>query len=150
MVNFYIDSAQPNDLETLTSLLQELFSIEKDFTANPTKQLVGLQQLLAESQRARIFVARDTDKVIGFCCVQLVISTSQGSYSAWIEDVIVAKDFRGQGIGKALLNHTINWAKQQGATRAQLLVDNQNTAAIQFYQKIGWSETQLGVRQFFI
>ncbi len=150
MVNFYIDSAQPDDLETLTALLQELFSIEKDFTADPTKQLAGLQQLLAESQRARIFVVRHEGKIIGFCCVQLVISTSQGSYSAWIEDVIVAKDFRGQGIGKALLNHTINWAKQQGATRAQLLVDNQNTAAIHFYQKAGWLETQLGVRQFFI
>lgn len=150
MSNFYIDVARSTDLDTLTALLQELFTIEKDFTADPTKQFAGLQKLLADTQRARIFVARQAEQVIGLCCVQLVISTSQGSYSAWVEDVIVSHEFRGQGIGKTLLEHALQWAKQQGATRAQLVLDGQNTAAIQFYQQLGWRETQLWVRQYFM
>lgn len=150
MPNFYIDFANINDLAVLSQLLQELFTLEKDFTVDSAKQLAGLQQLLVDSQRACICVARHEEKVVGLCTAQLVISTSQGSYSAWIEDVIVSQQYRGQGIGKALLNHALNWAKQQGATRAQLVLDSQNTAAIQFYQQVGWRETQLWVRQYFM
>jgi ribosomal protein S18 acetylase RimI-like enzyme len=150
MSDFHIDRATPNDLNAMIELLQTLFTIEADFTPQPQRQRVGLQMLLEEKQRAGLFVARLTSAtVIGMCSTQLVISTAQGSYAVWIEDVIVAPTYRQLGVGKALLQTALQWAKQQGATRAQLLVDQTNRSALQFYHRLGWRETKLQARHYF-
>lgn len=74
---------------------------------------------------------------------QLLISTAQGAPSAWIEDVVVQEALRGQGIARILLRELLAWAQLQGATRAQLLADNSNTPALDFYRHVGWQPTRL-------
>jgi GNAT superfamily N-acetyltransferase len=80
---------------------------------------------------------------------QLVISTAQGTASAWIEDMVIDAAFRGCGIGKQLLQKTLDWAKSKGATRAQLLVDIENSEALGYYQHLNWESTQLQARRVF-
>ena len=65
-------------------------------------------------------------------------------WSAWIEDVVVAEGCRGQGIGASVLSAVLGWAREKGATRAQLLADRTNVAALDFYRRLGWQPTQLG------
>ena len=106
---------------------------------------------MLNTPQACIQVARTKQeaRVIGLCCAQLVISTAQGGYSAWVEDLIVDKNYRHQGIGQALLQAILDWAKQQGVTRAQLLVDRDNQPALAFYKAQKWRETHLEARQYF-
>jgi GNAT superfamily N-acetyltransferase len=147
---YQIERASSTDLAAMVKLLQALFTLEQDFTPNPQRQQAGLQRLLENSQSASVWVARlPTGTVVGVCTAQLVISTAQGSYAVWIEDVIVAQPYRGGGIGKALLQHALDWAAQQGATRAQLLIDKQNLLAFSFYQQLGWRDTQLQALHYF-
>ena len=81
---------------------------------------------------------------------QLVISTAQGAASAWIEDMVIHSSYRSRGIGKKLLQRTLDWAKENGATRAQLLVDVENREALCFYEHLNWESTQLQARRVFI
>ena len=142
-----IDQAAKNDLPQLVALLRELFSIERDFTPDTGRQAAGLRLLLGDP-RAAVFVARGPHgEPIGMATAQLVVSTAEGALSAWVEDVIVAKDHRGRGLGRALVKAALNWASGQGATRAQLLVDVHNTAALHFYEKLGWDTTSLSARR---
>lgn len=91
-----------------------------------------------------LLVARSNDGVaVGMASAQLVISTAEGAPSAWIEDVVVQQALRGQGIARLLLEGLLDWAQRHGATRAQLLADNANTSALDFYRHIGWQPTQL-------
>jgi len=151
MSDFTIDDARLEDIPALVNLLAELFSIEADFSADTTKQVKGLELLLAASEQAAIKVARDShQKVIGMVSTQLVISTAQGSPSAWIEDMVVSKEIRGGGVGRALLDSAQEWAKAHGATRMQLLVDIENQPAIGYYQHLGWQATQLQARRLFL
>jgi GNAT superfamily N-acetyltransferase len=78
---------------------------------------------------------------------QLVISTAEGAPSTWVEDMVVRDGWRGQGIGRALLDGLMSWAKSKGATRAQLLVDLDNEPALGYYQHLGWQTTRLGARR---
>ena len=82
--------------------------------------------------------------------VQLVISTSQGAASAWVEDMVIDEVYRGHGIGKQLLHNALIWAKNKGATRAQLLVDIENIDAVGYYQHLNWKATQLQARRVFL
>lgn len=148
---FNIDVAKLEDIPALVELLAALFSIEADFKPDVAKQVQGLRMLILSPETGVIKVARDTDGlVIGMVSAQLVISTAQGAPSAWVEDMIIDEKHRGVGLGKALLNDALAWAKQKGASRAQLLVDIENEPALGYYQHLGWETTQLQARKIFL
>jgi len=151
MRDFYIDNATLADIPNLVILLNELFSIEKDFTPDAEKQFRGLKMLIQKPAMGVIKVARDSQsKAIGMVSAQLVISTVQGAPSAWVEDMIISQPYRASGIGKKLLAEALAWAKSQGATRAQLLVDIENPPALGYYAHLGWKSTQLQARNIFL
>lgn len=142
-----IAPASEADIPELIDLLAVLFSIEQDFSPNPDKQRRGLAILLA-SPTGHIAIARDTSShAVGMATAQLVISTAEGAPSAWVEDVVVREDFRGKGLGRALLDAVLDWARSRGAVRAQLLADLDNVPALAFYDRIGWQPTRLGARR---
>lgn len=144
MSSIIVRPAKPMDVEQLVELLKALFAIEADFVFDPDKQARGLQQLL-DSDKDCILVAESPDdqKVVGLCTVQTLISTAEGGPVGLLEDLIVAADFRNQGIAKKLLAEVICWAESQGLKRLQLLADKNNGLALAFYQKQGWDSTQL-------
>lgn len=151
MVNIVFNEATTLDIPDLIKLLSVLFSIEKDFIPDFTKQQKGLALLIQNNANTTIQVARDASgKVIAMVSAQLVISTAEGAASAWIEDMVVDANYRGQGIGKQLLKYVRAWAKAKGATRAQLLVDITNTDAIAYYKQLNWEATQLQARRVFL
>jgi len=151
MANIAYNEAIETDIADLVSLLSALFSIEKDFNPDLTKQQKGLELLIKNNATATIQVARNSaGKVIGMVTAQLVNSTAQGAASAWIEDMVVDAEFRGCCVGKELLQQTLAWAKTKGATRAQLLVDITNTDALGYYEHLKWESTQLQARRVFL
>ena len=150
-MSFNIELARRADIPRLADLLGDLFGVELDFTADTSHQVRGLELLIADdaaNDRHIVAVARDDGgQAIGMASAQLVVSTAEGALSAWIEDVVVHQDYRRQGIGKNLLDHLVGWAKAQGATRVQLVADQENAAADLFYKALGWQSTQLVVRR---
>lgn len=143
-MDFHIGPATSEDIDALVALLFALFSIEQDFVPDEVAQRRGLALLLAHPSQGRIFVARHTQQgVVGMVSAQLVISTAIGERSAWIEDMVVHEDFRGRGIGKALLTHVSEWAKENRVGRLQLLADADNESALGFYDQLGWQPTRL-------
>jgi GNAT superfamily N-acetyltransferase len=128
-------------------LLAALFSIEQDFKPDTERQIRGLAGVLA-SPNACIMLARSAQgEAIAMCSAQLVFSTAEGAHSAWIEDMVVHEAWRGRGIGRQVLQAVLAWASERGATRAQLLADLDNQPALDYYQHLGWQETQLIARR---
>lgn len=138
-----IRSATPGDLDALTGLLSVLFSIEADFLPDAGRQRDGLALLLEAPARAIVLVAERDGAVVGMATAQLVVSTAEGGLSAWVEDLVVLANERRRGAGQALLDAVRAWAADRGARRLQLLADRENVPALAFYERLGWSRTQL-------
>lgn len=150
-LNYTIENAVSADVPALINLLAILFGIEADFQADKMKQEKGLALLIAKPENAVIKIAKNQQGlIVGMVSAQLVISTAQGSPSAWIEDMVIDEKHRSEGVGKKLLEEALMWAKKKGATRAQLLVDTENTPALGYYQHLGWETTQLQARKIFL
>jgi len=143
-----IDDATLEDVPALSKLLDDLFSIEQDFKPNTENQIKGMTLILGHPEQGKIKVARHDDGlIIGMVSAQLVFSTAEGAPSAWVEDMVIAEDWRGEGVGRALLDALMQWAESKGATRAQLLVDLDNEPALGYYQHLGWQTTRLAARR---
>ncbi|HYH05102.1 MAG TPA: GNAT family N-acetyltransferase, partial [Bacillota bacterium] len=103
-----------------------------------------------EGNHRCVLVAETEGSIAGMVTAQLVVSTAEGAYSGWIEDMVLFPEYRQQGIGHLLLQAIETWCYQNGAVRVQLLADRENRPALEFYSKNGWQQTQLmGLRKLF-
>ena len=59
---------------------------------------------------------------------------------AWIEDVITDSNYRGQGIGRALVERAIEMAKELGADSVNLTSRPSREVARALYRKVGFEE----------
>jgi ribosomal protein S18 acetylase RimI-like enzyme len=60
----------------------------------------------------------------------------------------VARDWRGRGVGSALLAAAVEWARDRGLHKLSLSVFPHNDAAIALYRKHGFVEEGRRVKQF--
>jgi putative acetyltransferase len=60
----------------------------------------------------------------------------------------VAREWRGRGVGSALLAAAIEWAREHGLHKLSLSVFPHNAAAIALYRKFGFAEEGRRVKQF--
>lgn len=72
--------------------------------------------------------------------------THQGGLRAQIEAVRTNSGYRGQGIGKQVLDYAINRAKEKGCRMVQLTSDKQRPDAIRFYESLGFKATHEGMK----
>jgi ribosomal protein S18 acetylase RimI-like enzyme len=60
----------------------------------------------------------------------------------------VAREWRGRGVGSALLAAAIEWARDRGLHKLSLGVFVHNTAAIELYRKFGFVEEGRRIKQY--
>jgi ribosomal protein S18 acetylase RimI-like enzyme len=130
--------AVQKDLPRLVELLGILFESEAEFTKDPEKQRAGLQAILADPSKGRIFVAREGRDVVAMASLLYTVSTAEGGRAAWFEDLVVAPEQRQRGIGEALLKHVVAEARKEGVLRLTLLTDMQNERAQAMYRRVGF------------
>lgn len=78
--------------------------------------------------------ALQTDQMISFIVFQRVLETAE------ILTLVTEPDHRRQGVATAVLSAGLDHLRERGVTRCELDVAADNVAAIQFYQRIGFSE----------
>ena len=134
-----IRQAQHKDLDVLAELFNDYrrFYKQKD---NPLQATQFMQQRLIK-QDSTIFVAEaDKGQIMGFC--QLYPTWSSVSMQkAWIfNDLYVREDSRKLGIGKQLIEHLLNFCRQDKAAWVTLQTAKDNTAGQSLYKKLGFVE----------
>jgi len=115
---------------------QELTSIE-DIQANLVEQIKRFRGPTGPDNVA--YTATDENgQRVGF--IWLIESTSgfTAAVFAWIMCVYVETGFRGQGIGRHLMELSEKWAKEKGLIDIILNVSNENTFAIRMYESMGY------------
>ena len=74
----------------------------------------------------------------GKCAGQIVLRKDWNRY-AFIEDICVSASYRGNGIGTALIQKAVQWAKEKRLCGLALETQDNNLLACRFYAKCGFS-----------
>ena len=85
---------------------------------------------------AAVFVAEEGGQIVG----RLSIARDQHPASRHVADLglMVAASHRRRGIGTALLDAAVDWARRSGVTKLELHVFPWNSGAIALYEKFGF------------
>jgi len=138
-----VEPATIEDLPALTELVMELFAVSGDFTPDRATQERGLQLVLEQPSRGRIFVVRNKDRIFGMVNLLFTISTARGGFVILMEDVVIHPQHRGQGYGSMLLRYVIEFAKQKQFKRITLLTDRISAESQAFFQKNGFDYSNM-------
>ncbi len=87
---------------------------------------------LSAAEGVRFFVYEENDIILGYAGLQSVLD------EGYITNIAVTKSARGRGIGKILLAHLDEVAKDSLLSFISLEVRESNTAAITLYEKCGY------------
>lgn len=112
------------------SMMPQLIKIEKSSFADPWTEGMLASELTANGAIFRAFVFEE--KVLGFCIAHIVHDECE------IYNIVSDKNFRQQGIGKALIDDMIDCVKKQGVATIYLEVRSKNEVAISLYRKVGF------------
>ena len=140
--NLHICNAGVDDIDSLIPLLKQLFDIEKDFIFDKKKHKEGLKLLLKRDESI-VVIAKFENEIVAMVTMQTIISTAIGAKTGLIEDFIVSDDFRDMGIGTYLFEYLKDYALQHNIKRVQLVCDNDNSSAKEFYLKKSFKKSNL-------
>lgn len=87
-------------------------------------------------QRNPHIVATAGDRVVGWCDISRHFFPSHSHRGSLAMGIIT--DFRGQGLGRRLIEAALDKAKQEGFIRVELSVHADNAPAIALYEKVGF------------
>lgn len=149
-MNIRIREAGVSDVDTLSGMLEELFSIETDFQTDAVKQKTALKMIIENRGSGVIFIAESDKGTAGMVSLQKIISTATGGYSILLEDLYVVPGSRNMGTGRMLIDRSIQWASEHNALRIQLAADGRNMPALSFYSGLGFSMSSMTMHYKFI
>ncbi|MFV0331704.1 MAG: GNAT family N-acetyltransferase [Dysgonomonas sp.] len=104
-------------------------------------------QKIADTENAYLFAAYNP-AIAG--TLTLIITYIPTGAKAWIEDVVVDSNARGQNIGKKLVRHATTFAESMGVTNINLTSSPERVAANRLYQKIGFVKRETNVYRLII
>lgn len=136
MENCNLRFAQPNDMEAVLALIQEL----ADFENEPEAVVIDAENLkcdaFGDQPKFKCIVAEKEGGIVGMALFYPRYSTWKGP-TLHLEDLIVTQKERGTGLGKALYTAFIDYAYQQKVRRIEWVVLDWNIHAVNFYKNSG-------------
>jgi GNAT superfamily N-acetyltransferase len=100
----------------------------------------GVRRLLAEPQTEFLIAG---EPATGVCQLRYRYGIWYHGEDCWLEDLYVAEDARGTGVGRSLVEAALERARERGCARIELDANEANPAALALYESLGfesWSD----------
>lgn len=128
--------AERKDVSLILTFIRDLASYEKlehEVVATPTL----LEEWLFDKEKAEVLFAIVDEKEVGFALFFHNFSTFLGRAGIYLEDLYVMPDYRGRGIGTALIKRLAHIARERGCGRLEWWCLDWNVSSIAFYKNLG-------------
>lgn len=134
---FRLRAARSGDEQAIFALICQLGAYEKlsDAVTGSAEALAG--HLFGPQPLVEVTLAEVEEQPVGFALYFRNYSTFLTRPGLHLEDLYVQPEYRGQGIGRALIVHLAKLAVERGYGRLEWSVLVWNEPAIGFYQHLG-------------
>ena len=132
-----LNPVRPEEIPLLLTLIVELAEFEKLTDEVAVNEAVLRESLFGERRVAEAVLARVDGTPAGFALYFHSFSTFIGRAGLYLEDLYVRADYRGRGVGTALLSHMASVAVARGCGRLEWSVLDWNRRALEFYTGMG-------------
>lgn len=137
MSDLHIRPATIEDTDQILRFIRDLAIYEKAEHEVLSTPAHVHRTLFCEQPSVHGLMCMNGDQPLGFAVYFFNYSTWQGRHGLYLEDLYVSPDSRGQGAGKALLQHLARIAVEKDCGRFEWSVLDWNAPSIAFYESLG-------------
>ena len=136
-----IVEAQEHHAKAMSNFMTGLFVerletlFQRDAALTEQEELEFVQRVAA-NDRAVIYLALVLDRVVGMLDFHAHPKPQMAHGGEF--GVSVAKEYRGRGIARRLIDHLLVWAEARDIKRVELRVFSNNAKAIRIYEHLGF------------
>ena len=132
-----IEPATETDVPLILSFIGKLAEYEKlSHLVVATEENIR-EHVFGANPVAEVLLAYWDEQPVGFALYFRNFSTFLGRAGIYLEDLFVEPEYRGKGIGKALLTRLAKIAVERKYGRLEWAVLDWNTPSIEFYRSLG-------------
>ena len=151
MEKLLIRKATLNDLGALRAFEQGVISTERPFDPtlkNDPVHYYDLEQMIS-APHIELLVAEWDAEIIasGYARIEDAKRYLQHRQYAYLGFMYVVPAHRGKGVNKKIIDALASWSRQQNITELRLEVYQQNNAAINAYERAGFSRHMVTMRK---
>ena len=136
---YLIRLATPADAADIGRLLHDFNREFEDYT--PGAEAIA-ERAKALLERGEITVVLGGEGPDGFAVLRLRPGLTGEGLEAYLQEMYVAPDRRGQGLGRAVLERAIEVAREAGARSMELATAETDRAARALYESCGFSNLE--------
>lgn len=140
MTDILIREAKASDLLTIRQLTLELIEAMSDAEGIDIKLIAENCRNLFSEANSYILVAEIGGVVVGFVNFTTRKTILHRGLSGLIDELTIAKSYRGKGIGRQLLSSAIEKSRQLGCCEVEVSTEKTNIKAREFYRQCGFME----------
>jgi GNAT superfamily N-acetyltransferase len=132
-----IREAAPGDAALIVEFIRALADYERlAHSVEATEEKVRAT-LFGPSPKAFCSIAEWHEEPAGFALWFYNYSTFLARHGIWLEDLFVRPEFRGKGVGKAMLRRLAQRCRDEELGRLEWWVLDWNEPSIRFYRSLG-------------
>ena len=128
-----LDKYTPEAANQIRKLLIQLSRSGKDRGEIPQE---WFEELIASPYHDMLVAIDDNNQIIGIATLSIHIGPIIRK-NAYLEDFVTDQTVRGKGIGSALWDAMLDWAKEKGCNNLEFTCGNGREASQQFYKNHG-------------
>lgn len=132
-----------DDLDRVFELLNVLYENKLKY-----EKFKEIYKLKLNDENSYYIVAIEENKIIGILTSELQVKLHRAKKQSFIEDLIVDKDYRNKGIGKALLHNAVEYAKNNNCEVVELTSYIKNENAHRFYENNNFIKHSYKFKQY--
>ena len=146
-----VSAVREEEFETLLPLIAAYQGFYEVADVDNERNRHFFRRFIAPSEDGRLLAARDEGGVIlGYCCLYWHFSSLAAQETVLMNDLFVAPEARGRGIGRALIEASAAVARERGAAWLEWATAPDNYTAQHLYdsmtsEKSTWLEYELDV-----
>ncbi len=138
---FSIERAKREDLKDLGEIYLKGYVGLEEYSYTHPEDVRAYMEWLWRRDPEGIFVAKVEGKKVGFVAGDANWFSKRAKEKVGaVHEIVVLPEFRGMGIGKALMERVISYFREKGLGTVELWVGDENFRAIEFYKKLGFEE----------
>lgn len=134
--SFKLIEAEDKDCEAILELIYGIAKYEK-MTDQVTATVESLHDSLFVKKRAKVVLAYENSKLIGYMLYFFNYSTFTGGANIYLEDLFIYEEYRHKGYGKEMLRVLAQIALDNDAKRIDWVCLDWNKPSLDFYKSIG-------------
>ena len=143
MENITIRESTYDDIQSLLELLYEL-ERPKPQNDNELAKFTKLLKNYMQEDNKKILVAQiKNSKIIGMISIIFLSRLNQNTFEMYVPELIVSQNYRFKGIGKKLINFSIELGKEKKCHRIRLESLNQRIESHKFYKHLGFEDSSI-------